>query len=217
MNLQKMFEMQKELDDRIIREKGLEGQDLLPGLILALQVELAECANEWRGFKFWSNDQQPCTEKEIQCDLCMGTGDVNYERVAEDAEGMGGHEYIKCDECNGEGTTGTNNPLLEEYVDCLHFILSIGNRIEYSQNNDGSQLTKNILAISGVHAFLALYHEINNFYSEHEHVRGKHIFYERIFRSFIELGDFLGFTPEQIEQAYIDKNAVNHKRQQEGY
>ncbi|MGE6624638.1 dUTP diphosphatase [Bacillus pumilus] len=63
MNLLKMFEMQKELDDRIIREKGLEGQDLLPGLILALQVELAECANEWRGFKFWSNDQQPRRKK----------------------------------------------------------------------------------------------------------------------------------------------------------
>lgn len=59
MNLEKMFEMQKELDNRIIKEKGLEGRDLLPGLILALQVELAECANEWRGFKFWSNDQQP--------------------------------------------------------------------------------------------------------------------------------------------------------------
>ena len=170
MNLQKMFEMQAELDDRIIREKGLEGQDLLPGLILALQVELAECANEWRGFKIWSNDQQPREEK-----------------------------------------------LLEEYVDCLHFILSIGNRIEYSQNNDVSQLTKYLLAISGVHAFLALYHEINNFYSEHEHVRGRHIFYERIFRSFIELGDSLGFTLDQIEKAYTEKNAVNHKRQQEGY
>lgn len=185
MNLEKMFEMQAELDNRIIREKGLEGQDLLPGLILALQVELAECANEWRGFKFWSNNQQPRT--------CI----INKE-------GETSRDYYK-------------NPLLEEYVDCLHFILSIGNRIEYSQNNDVSQLTKNILAISGVHAFLALYHEINNFYSEHEHVRGRHIFYERIFRSFIELGDFLGFTPEEIEAAYMEKNEVNHKRQQEGY
>ncbi len=36
MNLEKMFEMQKALDERIIKEKGLEGQDLLPNLILAL-------------------------------------------------------------------------------------------------------------------------------------------------------------------------------------
>lgn len=48
MNLEKMFEMQKALDERIIKEKELEGQDLPPNLILALQVELVECANEWR-------------------------------------------------------------------------------------------------------------------------------------------------------------------------
>lgn len=41
--------------------------------------------------------------------------------------------------------------------------------------------------------------------------------YERIFWRFNELGEALGFTPEQIEKAYMEKNAVNHKRQQEGY
>ncbi|MCY7468122.1 dUTP diphosphatase [Bacillus safensis] len=222
MNFEKMFKMQAELDRRIIKEKGLEGQDLLPGLILALQVELAECANEWRGFKFWSNDQQPCTEKEIECSLCKGTGDMNYERVAEDAEGSGGHEYIKCEECNGEGTTGTKNPLLEEYVDCLHFILSIGNLTKYSKNNDVNDLKRNTLEVSGVKAFLELFKEIT-FFNEERKVSKNTIgltrimIYERIFWRFNALGDYLGFTPEQIEQAYTEKNAVNHKRQQEGY
>ncbi|WP_435246675.1 dUTP diphosphatase [Streptomyces sp. NRRL F-5630] len=222
MNLEKMFKMQAELDRRIIREKGLEGQDLLPGLILALQVELAECANEWRGFKFWSNDQQPCTEKEIECSLCKGTGDMNYERIAEDAEGSGGHEYIKCEECNGEGTTGTKNPLLEEYVDCLHFILSIGNLTKYSKNNDINDLKRNTLEASGVKAFLELFKEIT-FFNEERKVSKNTIgltrimIYERIFWRFNELGIALGFTPEQIEAAYMEKNEVNHKRQQEGY
>ncbi|WP_342467301.1 dUTP diphosphatase [Bacillus sp. FSL K6-1006] len=212
MNLEKMFEMQKELDNRIIREKGLEGQDLLPGLILALQVELAECANEWRGFKFWSNDQQPCTEKLIECSLCMGTGDENYERVAEDAEGMGGHEYIKCEECNGEGTTGTNNPLLEEYVDCLHFFLSIGNTIG----------VKEYVPIK----LLTLTNDITGFFNSIFRLIGKwdriflfleHEKYHVAMYQFLQLGEVLGFTPEQIEEAYLNKNAVNHKRQQEGY
>lgn len=222
MNLEKMFQMQAELDNRIIREKGLEGQDLLPGLILALQVELAECANEWRGFKFWSDDQQPCTEKKIECSLCTGTGDENYERIAEDAEGFGGHEYIKCEECNGTGTTGTKNPLLEEYVDCLHFILSIGNLTKYSKNNDINDLKRNTLEASGVKAFLELFKEIT-FFNEERKVSKNTIgltrimIYERIFWRFNELGNALGFTPEQIEKAYMDKNAVNHKRQQEGY
>lgn len=222
MNLEKMFQMQAELDNRIIREKGLEGQDLLPGLILALQVELAECANEWRGFKFWSNDQQPCTEKKIQCSLCMGTGDENYERIAEDAEGIGGHEYIKCEECNGEGTTGTKNPLLEEYVDCLHFILSIGNLTKYSKNNDINDLKRNTLEASGVKAFLELFKEIT-FFNEERKVSKNTIgltrimIYERIFWRFNELGIALGFTNEEIEAAYMEKNEINHKRQQEGY
>nr|QRZ17780.1 dUTP diphosphatase [Virgibacillus sp. AGTR] len=56
MNLNKLFPIQKELDTRIEREKGLEGQNLLDKKILALQVELGELANEWRGFKFWSKD-----------------------------------------------------------------------------------------------------------------------------------------------------------------
>ncbi|MCY7631424.1 dUTP diphosphatase, partial [Bacillus altitudinis] len=203
-------------------EKGLEGQDLLPGLILALQVELAECANEWRGFKFWSNDQQPCTERLIVCSPCNGTGDVNYERVAEDAEGYGGHEFIKCEDCNGEGTAGTKNPLLEEYVDCLHFILSIGNLTKYSKNNDVNDLKRNTVEAIGVNVFLELFKEIT-FFNEVRKVSKNTIepahtmIYERIFWRFNELGEALGFTPRQIEAAYMEKNAVNHKRQQEGY
>ncbi|MBE2947115.1 dUTPase, partial [Anoxybacillus flavithermus] len=45
MDLSKLFEMQRELDERIVREKGLDGQNLLPNKVLALQVELAELAN----------------------------------------------------------------------------------------------------------------------------------------------------------------------------
>ncbi|WHX70739.1 dUTP diphosphatase [Bacillus altitudinis] len=183
MNLQKMFEMQKVLDDRIIREKGLEGQDLLPGLILALQVELAECANEWRGFKFWSNDQQPREEK-----------------------------------------------MLEEYVDCLHFILSIGNHIAYLNANDVTDLKFIAVEHRGVSAFRDLFNSISSLSGE---LKGESIYlsshdkyfkqkfierhYQEIFLRFNTLGDYLGFTPEQIEAAYMEKNAVNHKRQQEGY
>ncbi|MEV2911136.1 dUTP diphosphatase, partial [Paenibacillus larvae] len=69
MNIEKMFEMQKELDMRIIKEHGLEGQDLLPNTVLALQVEIAELANEWRGFKHWSNNREPgnTLEEYVDC------------------------------------------------------------------------------------------------------------------------------------------------------
>src|SRR5690625_2968355 len=112
MNLEKLFKIQTELDKRIVEKHGLQNEDLLDKKILALQVELGELANEWRGFKFWSEDREPKT-KEYPKDICtckdcaMHWCDKVHESTAEE-EGI----YV--------------NPLLEEYVDCLHFILSIG-------------------------------------------------------------------------------------------
>ncbi|PRS01431.1 dUTP diphosphatase [Bacillus halotolerans] len=187
MNLQKMFEMQKALDKRIIKEKGLEEQDLLPNLILALQVELAECANEWRGFKHWSNDREPRT-----CVI--------------DKKGQTAKEYYK-------------NPLLEEYVDCLHFILSIGNRIGFNKYTTIQQIMRRAeereleTNIGIGKAFSHLMSLVFGFYFS---IEDKWT-YVRAFERFLNLGKLLGFSSEQIEAAYMDKNAVNHQRQQEGY
>lgn len=103
MNLKKLFEAQADLDKHIIEKKGLQGVDLLPNLILALQVELGECANEWRGFKYWSDDQEPRIN-------------VPYHTLS--ANIYTGEKFPDVE---------YKNLLLEEYVDCLHFILSIGN------------------------------------------------------------------------------------------
>ncbi|WP_055747638.1 dUTP diphosphatase [Brevibacillus choshinensis] len=72
MNLKAFFEKQRQLDKYIIKKKGLEGQDLLQNKILALQVELGELANEWRGFKHWSDNQEPRTVAERgSCEMCV--------------------------------------------------------------------------------------------------------------------------------------------------
>ncbi|MDV2631228.1 dUTP diphosphatase [Bacillus velezensis] len=185
MNLQKMFEMQKVLDDRIIKEKGLEGQDLLPNLILALQVELAECANEWRGFKHWSNDREPR--------ICVI-----------DKKGQTAKEYYK-------------NPLLEEYVDCLHFILSIGNRLGWNDTDTiDDVVVQHLISDKGfdtAKTFSCLLSIAYGFHFSNVEKRT----YISLFTTFFELGNKLGFKWEQIEAAYMEKNAVNHQRQQEGY
>ena len=82
MNVKKLSEMQKVLDERIVKEHGLEGKDLEENKILALLVEVNELANETRCFKHWS------------------TKGPSEESV-----------------------------LFEEYVDSLHFFLSIANDI----------------------------------------------------------------------------------------
>jgi dimeric dUTPase (all-alpha-NTP-PPase superfamily) len=183
LNLSKLFEIQKILDAKIIQEKNLGDMDRLPYLILALQVELGECANEWRGFKYWSKDMEPRTKK------------VTYP-------------YVKGKEFHGP-TIKESNPLLEEYVDCLHFILSIGLTIEIRTNAiEISDSTGESIIVR----FISLQENIIDLFNTPEEYE-----YEMLLNAFLGLGEMLGFTWEQIEQAYRDKNEVNHARQANGY
>ncbi|WP_338088272.1 dUTP diphosphatase [Lysinibacillus composti] len=38
-----------------------------------------------------------------------------------------------------------------------------------------------------------------------------------VFKEFTVLGEQLGFTWEQVENAYLEKNKINHERQLSGY
>lgn len=191
MNLTKLFEMQRTLDERIVKEKGLEGQDLLPQKILALQVELGECANEWRGFKYWSKDQQPRIK-----------GEWKYSTGIE----------------NGKFIDIYENPLLEEYIDCLHFTLSIGNDIGINiAKLEAMLFVKKMPNV--LDQLMWINKKISDLYEDHRDKGG--IFpchyYFHLLNSVLGLGEMLGFTWEQIEAAYMAKNAVNHKRQSTGY
>ncbi|MGG4288353.1 dUTP diphosphatase [Priestia megaterium] len=166
-NLKELFEIQAGLDSHILKNHPeLKGQDNLDWKVLALQVELGECANEWRGFKKWSKDQEPRHAK-----------------------------------------------LLEEYVDCLHFILSIGIELGFTDieiwNVEEGDTTK---------FFLKCFENINSLYFVYC-VDGEVSteIYEHLFGAFIELGKTLGFTWEKVHQAYLEKNQINHHRQINNY
>ncbi len=170
MKLDRLFEMQAKLDDHIVKEKGLEGQDLLDKKILALQVELGELANELpEEFKFWSNKKN------------------DMEKA------------------------------LKEYVDGLHFLLSIGNDLETTYKE------KSIMDYekwNTTQLFNAMYYQLAMFENEVHNLapRTSQInAYRLIFNVFLSIGKRLGFTWEQIEQAYISKNEINHQRQEGGY
>lgn len=183
MDLTKLFEMQRKLDDHILEEHPeLKGQNNLDWKILALQVELGECANEWRGFKKWSNNQEPRTSIQLFP--------------------------------NHDGTApkwNTRNPLLEEYVDCMHFILSIG--LEHGFDELVEVLAIEPIEMSNItQQFTMLMRTDWEIYEE-----GSGGYYHEGLELFISLGEMLGFTWEQVEQAYIQKNEVNHERQVNGY
>jgi dimeric dUTPase (all-alpha-NTP-PPase superfamily) len=162
MNLAKLFELQKNLDERIRENHGLHGESLLSKKVLALQVELAELANETRCFKFWS-DKQPSDKKVI----------------------------------------------LEEYVDCLHFILTLGIEENFTEIEIDD---KELLQYDLTAQFLNLYIDINDFITCSSKDQ-----YITLFEDFLVLGKILGFKPYEIEAAYYEKNDINHKRQDEGY
>ncbi|GAA0120945.1 MAG: dUTP diphosphatase [Clostridium argentinense] len=164
MNLEKLFEMQQILDNRIEREHNLQNQELFFKKVLALQVEVGELANETRCFKFWS------LKKPSEASI-----------------------------------------ILEEYVDCLHFILSLG--IETNLQN--TKLNKNLKVENNTDTtemFLNLNEKINIF-AKNKCEKS----YIDLFEQFILLGNILGFSSENIEEAYLNKNKINHQRQDEGY
>jgi len=183
MNLEKLFEAQRKLDEHIEREHPRqEGEDRLAKKILALMVELGELANEHRGFKFWSNDQKPRTNA------------VRHKKID-------GKYYFD----------GVYNPLLEEYVDCLHFILSIGLEIEVSDEDIeiALEIKENQTSQNTFDQFVLVINWANSMHDDN--------YYHELLASFIVLGEMLGFTWEQVEEAYFQKNAINHERQENGY
>ena len=189
MNLNELFELQAKLDERIYKEHPVqEGEDRLAKKILALQVELGELANEWMGFKYWSHDQEPRT-KTYKSKLSPG----------------------------GEFCRGIfeANPLLEEYVDCLHFILSIG--LDLRMDEVADELDFEYACRDIIDCFVYLNSYVTDLYYVRENDGVNSDFYESLFSKFIRLGELLGFTWDQVEQAYLAKNKINHARQNNGY
>jgi dimeric dUTPase (all-alpha-NTP-PPase superfamily) len=163
INYKYLYEIQAGLKAHISKNHPERNdEDRSAKKFLALLVELGECANEERGFKFWSIDQNPRREK-----------------------------------------------LLEEYVDGLHFILELG-------IDEGFMIYEvNAPLIQGnriEYIFLYLFQAVLSFYEN----RMESI-YEQLFFAYMYLGSNMGFTSEEIQAAYLEKNEKNHTRQQTGY
>ena len=113
---------------------------------------------------------------------------------------------------------------LKEYVDGLHFLLDIGLelgigskdiKVENDYRGDTPTETFNLLFsyISNLRTFIfdvTIPATITN-----EDIKE---LYHELFECFVGLGEIdLGFTWEQIENAYLEKNKINHERQESGY
>ncbi|MED3725569.1 dUTP diphosphatase [Priestia filamentosa] len=99
--------------------------------------------------------------------------------------------------------------ILEEYVDGIHFILSLGLEINIDQEKDFKK-EENDNNIN--EQFLYAYQTISAFQVNQEEQH-----YEAMFSSYLQLGYLLGFSAEDIKRAYLEKNEENFKRQEQGY
>lgn len=182
--------MQRYLDDKIIKEKGLRQtkSDRLANTQVALLVELAEFANEGRWFKVWSENQKP---KKMY--LMESDEDENIRPVEK-------------------------NVLLEEYVDGIHFFLSIANQTEMRGALEFNEMTLAERYKKGNreklnHSFLEVHYELSRF-----RVTKSKVAFSGAWMNYLTMGlSGFGFTWAQIAEAYIGKNKTNHDRQAQGY
>lgn len=100
MKLKELFSLQKELRAKI----DYNETDKLKCLFTAFLVELGECLNEWKGFKFWSTKRWSPNTRALKHPAMWEEDKIWY------------------------------NPLLEEYVDGFHFLLELGIELKHEPN-----------------------------------------------------------------------------------
>lgn len=98
--------------------------------------------------------------------------------------------------------------ILEEYVDNIHFLLSIG--LEKGFTFTEGEIIKTTR--SKTEQFNKVFEMCMNFHKEQSKAN-----YIELFTAYLQLASLLGFTENDIQQAYYKKNEVNFARQDAGY
>lgn len=100
---------------------------------------------------------------------------------------------------------------VEEYVDCFHFILSLG--IEYGwKPNELHAFSPEWNDWDIVKQFDAIFYTVTQlkYYQEY-------FLYEQLMQQFLGLGQLMLISEKEIYDAYLAKNEINHERQECGY
>ena len=182
INLPLLFRMQKDLDNHILQEQGLKAAPFNER-ILAFIVEMGECANEWKGFKFWKRPENRKPRIHALRNPAMMPEDQDWY-----------------------------NPLLEEFVDKVHFVVSLGISMKMDPEKvvlkdlevwKADSITEQFIQLAGIAHSLYTYRAKQD--------------WNTLLRMTLGLGEMLGFTQQDIQNAYMKKNAINHTRQVQGY
>lgn len=99
----------------------------------------------------------------------------------------------------------SDDVILEELVDVLHFLLSVANA-------DNINIWESDLRPYKTGDFntqvLGLYQSV---------LKWNRMTWTSVFQYYLGLVDMLGFSAREVEYAYLRKNEINYERQEEGY
>ena len=101
--------------------------------------------------------------------------------------------------------------ICEEYVDGLHFLLSLGLDLGFDlkiEKNNLQRLEKEDLN----EVFLKIFKLISNFYDQQNFIN-----YQKLFYFYLSFAAKLNLTFHSIYQSYLRKNHINHDRQKKNY
>lgn len=195
-NLKELFEIQAGLDAHILKNHPIQsGEDRLRKKQAALLVELGEMFNENRCFKFWSNNQK--AKIKVVCKSCGSWGEI-ADRVCEDCDGKGERDLV-----------------LGELVDCLHFVLSIGLEHKFDEMLPLDIQPMQLYKTSRDRLIYQFIDVMKSDWDIYEEGEGGH--YHEGLELFLGFCEMLGYSWEQITEAYMKKNQINHHRQINGY
>lgn len=100
--------------------------------------------------------------------------------------------------------------ILEEFVDGIHFLLSLGIECGFHQQAVDVKAEPSSSTVN--EQFLKIYQGAVTFQQTKSFSD-----YLKVFEYYVQLAMLLGITDEEIKTAYIEKNEVNYKRQQNNY
>lgn len=101
--------------------------------------------------------------------------------------------------------------ILFEFVDCMHFLLSVGNYSGFTFKNINPSFSPPQEGTI-TELFIEFFHSVVRFRNEPRPTN-----YLIMWDYFMSIGKNLEFTEKEMFQAYMEKNQINHDRQASGY
>ena len=205
MNFKKLQAMQAKLDEAILADKApMTDEERFNKTLVALSVEIAEVANCTEHFKFWKDNKgMKVDESRFIKYKSPYFSNVIYLDNKETDE-------AKMEELTRE--QAHHLTLIEECSDALHFILSLANQIGYEIDESlikSFRYPRHPLDT----LYVALQNKIINLATGYDKLGS----FKSLLSFYTSYAKELGIEPQELEQAYYDKNKINYERLENGY